>query len=155
MKIITFSLLVSSLLFFGACAQKTASHKKDAPPSQITKIEYSDDLKSEEALAEQLATTLAAGKTPVLYFHAHWCGPCKAFKATLPDAQVEETMKDVDLIMINVDEAPELAGKYGVRYIPFFVKVDKAGTALKTISSSAWGEPTPTNVAAAMGLFLN
>lgn len=146
---------MSSFLLFGACVQKTASHKKEATPSKITKIEYTDDLKSEVALSEQLATTLAAGKTPVLYFHAHWCGPCKAFKATLPDAQVEETMKDVDLIMVNVDEAPELAGKYGVRYIPFFVKVDKAGAALKTISSSAWGEPTPSNVATAMRLFLN
>ncbi|MGM9879320.1 MAG: thioredoxin family protein [Bacilli bacterium] len=45
-------------------------------------------------------------------FYADWCGPCKML------GQVLETLEDVDIIKINVDEEEELAKKYKIMSIP-------------------------------------
>ena len=54
-------------------------------------------------------------------FYADWCGPCKML------GQVLETLEDVNIIKINVDEEPELAKKYKVMSIPnmFIIKDGK------------------------------
>lgn len=51
-------------------------------------------------------------------FYADWCGPCKML------GRVLETLEDVDVIKVNVDEEEELAKKYKVMSIPnmFIVK---------------------------------
>ncbi len=142
-------------MFTIQCAPKTTTATKEqATKSKISKIEYTTKIKSVAKLTERLTASLAEGKKPVLYFHAAWCGPCRSFKATMPDELVQEAMKDVDLIMVNVDKARDLATKYGVRYIPYLVKVDKDGKVLNAISSAAWKTPTPANVAMAMNEFL-
>lgn len=154
-KIFFLGIIVLSFSAF-TCTPKTTSTTKELPAtSLITKVEYTKKIGSEEALANRLVTSLENGKIPVLYFHASWCGPCRAFKATIPDTKVQTAMKDIDLIMVNVDKAPDLASKYGVRYIPYLVKVDAKGEVLATISSADWGQPTPKNVSIAMTNFLN
>ena len=45
-------------------------------------------------------------------FYADWCGPCKML------GQVLDTMEDVNIIKINVDEEEELAKKYKIMSIP-------------------------------------
>jgi len=45
-------------------------------------------------------------------FYADWCGPCKML------GQVLETLEDVNIIKINVDENEELAKEYRVMSIP-------------------------------------
>lgn len=45
-------------------------------------------------------------------FYADWCGPCRMLGPVL------EKINDVDIIKVNVDEAGELAKKYGVMSIP-------------------------------------
>lgn len=56
--------------------------------------------------------------TYLIDFYADWCGPCKML------GQVLETLEDVNIIKINVDEEEELAKKYKVMSIPnmFIVK---------------------------------
>lgn len=155
MKKITLFVIITLAIFAVQCTPKTTTATKEATETgKIQKVEYTTDIKSEEKLSERLSTSLDAGKKPVLYFHAGWCGPCRAFKATMPDELVQEAMKDVDLIMVDVDNAPDLAMKYGVRYIPYLVRVDKEGEVLDAISSAAWETPTPANVAVAMNEFL-
>ena len=58
----------------------------------------------------------------VVDFFATWCGPCKMLVPVL-DALAEE-MPNVKFLKINVDNAPELAQRYGVDSIPslFFIK---------------------------------
>jgi thioredoxin len=54
---------------------------------------------------------------PVLVdFYADWCGPCRALSPVLQEL-AEET-PNAKIVKINVDDSPQLAGKYGVNSIP-------------------------------------
>ena len=64
---------------------------------------------------------------PVLIdFYADWCGPCKMLAPLVEQVAAESS--DYDVYKLNVDEAPELAVKYGVMSIPTLI-VFKGGEA--------------------------
>ena len=64
---------------------------------------------------------------PVLVdFYADWCGPCKMLAPLVEQLAAESS--DYDVCKLNVDEAPELAAKYGVMSIPTLI-VFKGGEA--------------------------
>ena len=55
---------------------------------------------------------------PVLVdFWAVWCGPCRAI-APAVDAVAEEFAGKAKILKLNVDDSPEIAGRYGVMSIP-------------------------------------
>ena len=63
--------------------------------------------------------------TPVLVdFYADWCGPCKMAEPILDELSNTYTGK-VAFVKVNVDEAGEVAGKYGVMSIPTTVLFNK------------------------------
>jgi thioredoxin 1 len=53
-------------------------------------------------------------------FWAPWCGPCKMQTPILEKVAAEVGGKAV-ITKVNVDEAPELAAKYGIRSIPTLI----------------------------------
>lgn len=48
-------------------------------------------------------------------FSATWCGPCKMQKPVLEEMEVEV---DFEIYSVDVDENPDLAGRYNVNAVP-------------------------------------
>lgn len=63
-----------------------------------------------------LAERLSAPGTVLAKFTAPWCGPCKAMEPHLH--KLESDPDAPPLIRVDVEEAPDLAARYGVRAMP-------------------------------------
>lgn len=70
-------------------------------------------------------------KTVLVDFYADWCGPCKMLSPIIDQIAAEST--DYDVYKLNVDEAPEIAAKYGVMSIPTLIVFKGGQVAGKTI----------------------
>jgi thioredoxin 1 len=57
----------------------------------------------------------ASGKV-LVDFWAEWCGPCRMVGPILDE--LAEDHPDVTFVMLNVDEAPEVAQRFAVMNIP-------------------------------------
>ena len=63
---------------------------------------------------------LNESKLVLVDFYADWCGPCKMM-APIVEKIAEQASETVKICKINVDEASEIASKYGVMSIPTFI----------------------------------
>ena len=52
----------------------------------------------------------------IVDFYANWCGPCKMLRPILEELARDRS--DTKIVSINVDEAEDLASKYGIISIP-------------------------------------
>ncbi len=75
-------------------------------------IEVSESTWDDEVMNSEL---------PVLVdFWAEWCGPCKMIAPAVHDLAVEYGRK-LNVAKVDVDNAPNIAMKYGVRSIPALI----------------------------------
>mgnify|MGYP000951565321 FL=1 len=72
-------------------------------------------------------------KTVLLDFWAPWCAPCRMVVPVIEEIAGERP--DIKVGKINVDEQPELAGKFGIMTIPTLV-VMKNGEIVKQASGA-------------------
>ena len=52
-------------------------------------------------------------------FWATWCGPCRSMMPVIE--QIAGEMPSVTVVKVNIEDAPQLAGEYGVRTVPTFL----------------------------------
>ena len=62
------------------------------------------------------AQALAADRVSVVDFWAAWCPPCRALAPSI--AALAEERPDVLVGKVDVDDHPEIAGRYGIQSIP-------------------------------------
>ena len=60
-----------------------------------------------------------ASKPVIVDFYADWCGPCRRLAPVFEELSSE--MSGVDFVKVNVEDAPDVAGRFGVRSIPTLV----------------------------------
>ncbi len=58
-------------------------------------------------------------QTVLVDFYADWCGPCKMLTPVIEEIAAEHP--DVKVVKLNVDQAPEIASRYGVMSIPTLI----------------------------------
>lgn len=59
---------------------------------------------------------IASEKTCLIDFFATWCGPCKIMSPIIDE--IADEMADVVVGKVDVDEAGELAERFGIMSIP-------------------------------------
>lgn len=65
------------------------------------------------------AEVIDAG-TPVLVdFYADWCGPCKMVAPVIEE--IANEYQDIKVAKLNIDNASDIAAKYGVMSIPTII----------------------------------
>ncbi len=62
---------------------------------------------------------LQTNKPVLIDFYAAWCGPCRMVSPLVDE--IAEENSDYQICKVDVDEAPELAQKFGVMSIPTLV----------------------------------
>ena len=66
---------------------------------------------------EEFDAAVASGRV-LGDFWATWCGPCMMMGERI-EKEIVPSMPWLDIVKVNVDEAPELAARFGVMSIPF------------------------------------
>lgn len=74
-------------------------------------------------------TQVLQNSKPVLVdFYADWCGPCKMLSPVVEEIAV--SANSFEVFKLNVDDAPDIAARYGVMSIPTLI-VFRGGEAVQ------------------------
>ena len=83
--------------------------------------------------ANQFETEVMRSTVPVLVdFYADWCGPCRMMGPVLERVATQVAGRG-KVVKVNVDEAPELAARYGISSIPALVVLHGGKVVAKTV----------------------
>ena len=72
---------------------------------------------------------IASGRV-LVDFYATWCGPCKMLAPILEEVDERGEAGDLLIVKVDVDEAGEIAAKYGIQSIPTLILFEN-GKAVK------------------------
>ena len=74
---------------------------------------------------------ISAAPLAVVDFFATWCGPCKMLAPILES--VEKETEGVAFFRIDVDQAPDLARRFGIMSIPTLVFLKNGEEVARTV----------------------
>ena len=74
---------------------------------------------------------LKADRPVLVDFYADWCGPCRMVAPILSELATDYGDR-LDVIKVDVDDAPRLASQYGIRSIPTLM-LFKGGEPVETV----------------------
>ena len=74
---------------------------------------------------------ISAAPLAVVDFYATWCGPCKMLAPILES--VEKETEGVAFFRIDVDQAPDLARRFGIMSIPTLVFLKDGEEVARTV----------------------
>ena len=90
-----------------------------------------------ELTSENFNREIANNDLLLVDFWAEWCGPCKSMHPIF--TRMAKKYKRVRFARVNVDNAQDIASKYGVQSIPTFIMF-KNGEIVNTMVGAV-GEP--------------
>ena len=70
-----------------------------------------------ELASNEFADFTGSADVVMVDFHATWCGPCKTLAPTLDQLGAEYAGR-VPIGKVNIEQAQDVAAKYGVRSVP-------------------------------------
>lgn len=118
-----------------------------APASWIT-LQAVADRSLEDQLALEIKTARVRKLAPIVYIAAAWCGPCVAIRKLRHDPRLQDALRGVHMIELDVDEWPwaDLTAQgFTPREVPTFNKVDAAGRLVgEPLRSAGWGSDVPS-----------
>ena len=83
----------------------------------------------QELRTDNFESAVSSDKATLVDFFAEWCGPCKMQTPVLHKV-AEEYSDKMNFGAVNVDDAEDIAAKYGVQSIPTLI-VFKKGELIK------------------------
>jgi thioredoxin 1 len=120
-------------------AAVTTSCSKRAEQNQAEETESATGEVDPEQIGEAVHIVKAGeeiypveGKLVVVDFNATWCGPCRQFGPVFEAVAAGNADKAL-FYSVDVDQNPELAGKFGVESIPMVVYMTPDGEFTSTV----------------------
>jgi thioredoxin 1 len=101
------ALMVSSAVSAPVATEKAATGAAGGEKDKVVQIQD----------AAQMESVLAKNKVVLVDFYADWCGPCRMLKPTIHEIASEYEGR-VAVVSVNVDNAGDVAEKYGISSIP-------------------------------------
>ena len=75
---------------------------------------------------------IASGRV-LVDFYATWCGPCKMLAPILEDIDNKKEAGDLLIVKVDVDEAGDIAMRFGIQSIPTLILFENGQATKKTL----------------------
>jgi thioredoxin 1 len=122
----------------GALMQVSARWSPPTPATRTVPWEGADArvVHADELRGRDIESLGVPGKYTIVEFGASWCEPCRLAR---PALEALARRQDVAVRLIDVDDSPEFAERYGVTAYPTFFVLGQQGRAIRRTS----GYPLP------------
>lgn len=85
--------------------------------------------------ADEFETKVLKATGPVLVdFFATWCGPCRMVAPVIDEIAAEKA-GEVSVYKVDIDQSPDLAGRYGVSSVPTLIAFENGQVKKQTLGA--------------------